>query len=250
MKNILIYKSEANLHVAHFVDSLNDEAVQLQAEKMLPAGTRYRVGTTDELPADRTFRDAWDIDAADLDHVSGLNVITRAIESLITQIEQGHTDMDNVETHDTTEQQALVDQLTRDVTQADEIWNKNKSAAFEAKKTWEQHLSQAEQAEQVVEQAGDDATDEQKQQATTLRAKADQLFKTQDDLFAHKREAADAKLLLDDATTELERVKQSNDASQQRKQQIQQAIDTLQQALDDKQQQLEQFKQQHNITQS
>ena len=98
MKNILIYKSEDNLCITHFVDSLDVEAVQLQADKLLPHGTRYRVGTTDELPADRTFRDAWDIDAADLDHVSGLNVITRAIESLTTQIEQRRTDMDNVET--------------------------------------------------------------------------------------------------------------------------------------------------------
>lgn len=244
MKDIIIHKQQDFLNVTYIVQDMTPEQIKSHADKIVPAGVKYVISTVDQLPTQGVFRDAWDIDDADLDHVSGLNVITDAIKSLTTQIEQRRADVDLVEIYDITEQQTLVSQLTDDVTQADETWDKHKSEAFQAKKTWEQQLSQAEQAEQAVEQAGDEVTDEQKQQATDLRAKADQLFKTQDDLFAHKRGAADAKLLLDDATTELERIKQSNDAAQQRKQQIQQTIDQLQQALDDKQKQLKQF----NIT--
>ena len=65
MKNILIY-NDPTVAVTHFVDNLSVDKVHEQAQKMLKFGTLYRIGTTDEVPADRTFRDAWDIDDADL----------------------------------------------------------------------------------------------------------------------------------------------------------------------------------------
>lgn len=66
MKNILIYKAEDNLCITHFVKNLDAQAVHKQAQKMLPFGVLYRIGTTEEIPQDRTFRDAWDINDSDL----------------------------------------------------------------------------------------------------------------------------------------------------------------------------------------
>ena len=48
-----------------------DEALQLHtiqeiAEKDVPAGKPYKIVSVDDIPSDRTFRNAWEVDEADL----------------------------------------------------------------------------------------------------------------------------------------------------------------------------------------
>lgn len=82
MKNILIYKSQDNLHVTHFVKNLNTDEITQQAENLLPFGTLYRIGTVDELPEDRTFRDAWDLDDSDYNGIAGKITTIKKIANL------------------------------------------------------------------------------------------------------------------------------------------------------------------------
>lgn len=89
MKNILIYKSP-DLSITHFVDNLNINQVHEKAQNMLDFGTLYRIGTIDELPADRTFRGAWDIDDADLnDGIAGEEKTKQNLSQLRDRVEQG-----------------------------------------------------------------------------------------------------------------------------------------------------------------
>lgn len=82
MKNILIYKQEDNLCVTHFVENLNPSQIAQEAENLVPFGTLYRIGTVDELPEDRVFREAWEVDDALLDRVSGMLKTKKMIEKL------------------------------------------------------------------------------------------------------------------------------------------------------------------------
>lgn len=86
MKNILISKINNQLQITHFVENLETQQIIEYAEKMLPYGTPYRVGTTQELPKDRTFRDAWDIDVADYTEVSGRSSVKNLLDKVIEQL--------------------------------------------------------------------------------------------------------------------------------------------------------------------
>lgn len=68
MKKLVVYKTEAD-DVVVLIPT--DEAVQKYgvlavAQKDVPPGVPFKIITQDDLPADRTFRAAWDIDATTL----------------------------------------------------------------------------------------------------------------------------------------------------------------------------------------
>lgn len=201
MKNILIYKQEGNLCVTHFVDSLTIEAVHEQAQKILPFGVLYRIGTTEEIPQDRTFRDAWDIEDSDLN--DGIGGETSAGNSLSTSKENLSTyqnDLKLIE-NDLKDAEANLEKLTAEytilsntATEKEKVWADTKDSAFAAKSEWEQNLSAAENAEKIVADKGEEASEEEKQSAVDLRKIAELSFKTQDELFNNKREAVNARL--------------------------------------------------------
>lgn len=52
----IIYKTETGIAILHSTGELSIEAV---AQKDVPAGVSYRIVNDDEVPSDRTFRNAW-----------------------------------------------------------------------------------------------------------------------------------------------------------------------------------------------
>jgi len=53
-------------------ECLNTHTVQEIAEKDVPAGKAYKIVSVDDIPLDRTFRNAWEIDESELtDGVGG-----------------------------------------------------------------------------------------------------------------------------------------------------------------------------------
>ena len=52
----IIYKTETGIAILHATGELSIEAV---AQKDVPAGVSYRIVNDDEVPSDRTFRNAW-----------------------------------------------------------------------------------------------------------------------------------------------------------------------------------------------
>lgn len=70
MKNVLIYKNP-DVAVVHFVDDLTIEQVHDYAEERLEGGVKYTVVATSELPDDRVFREAWDINESALVNTVG-----------------------------------------------------------------------------------------------------------------------------------------------------------------------------------
>lgn len=204
MKNILIYKQGDNLNVTHFVDSLDIEAVHKQAQEMLPFGVLYRIGTTEELPQDRVFRAAWDIEDSDLNDGIGGETSTKQLLSNSKQLLSSHEEQlesfENnlkaleVELEELSGEHASLNNLA---TEKEKIWADTKDSAFAAKAEWEEKLSAAENAEKIVADKGEEASEEEKQSAVNLRKIADDAFKAQDELFNNKREAADARLQSD-----------------------------------------------------
>jgi hypothetical protein len=113
MKNILIHKSP-DLSITHFVDNLNINQVHEKAQNMLDFGTLYRIGTIDELPADRTFRGAWDIDDADLnDGIAGEEKTKQNLSQLRDRVEQGKENLKQ------TKEQINISAIESSI----EIWN-------------------------------------------------------------------------------------------------------------------------------
>jgi len=47
-------------------DALNQYGIQAIAQKDVPAGKPYKIVDTADIPTDRTFRAAWEVDAASL----------------------------------------------------------------------------------------------------------------------------------------------------------------------------------------
>jgi hypothetical protein len=204
MKNILIYKQEGNLCITHFVDSLDIEGVYEQAQKMLPFGMLYRVGTIDEIPQDRTFRAAWDIEDSDLnDGIGGetntkqlLSNSKQLLSSRQEQLESFENSLKLLETEleGLSAEHASLNNLA---TEKEKVWTDTKDPAFAAKAEWEEKLSAAENAEKIVSDKGEEASEEEKQCSVDLRKIADDAFKAQDELFNNKREASDARLQSD-----------------------------------------------------
>ena len=72
--NRIIYKTESG-GVAVIIptqDAITEYTIQEIAEKDVPAGKPYKIVSVDDIPSDRTFRNAWEADEADLtDGVGG-----------------------------------------------------------------------------------------------------------------------------------------------------------------------------------
>jgi len=47
-------------------EALAEHTIQEIAEKDVPAGKPYKIVSVDDIPSDRTFRNAWEVDEADL----------------------------------------------------------------------------------------------------------------------------------------------------------------------------------------
>lgn len=72
MNKILIHKSNDNTSVTHFANDASDSAIRQEADKILEFGQCFRIADASELPEDRVFRDAWEIDDSDLnDGIAG-----------------------------------------------------------------------------------------------------------------------------------------------------------------------------------
>jgi hypothetical protein len=72
MNKILIHKSNNNTSVTHFMMDVSDSAIRQEADKILEFGQCFRIADASELPEDRVFRDAWEIDDSDLnDGIAG-----------------------------------------------------------------------------------------------------------------------------------------------------------------------------------
>ena len=66
--NRIIYKTdEGGLAVIVPSDNaLAEHTIQEIAKKDVPAGKAYKIVSVDDIPSDRTFRNAWEVDEADL----------------------------------------------------------------------------------------------------------------------------------------------------------------------------------------
>ena len=67
--NRIIYKTDEG-GVAVIIpteNALAEHTIQEIAEKDVPSGKPYKIISVDDIPSDRTFRNAWEVDEADLD---------------------------------------------------------------------------------------------------------------------------------------------------------------------------------------
>ena len=73
MSKRIIYKTdEGGLAVIIPTDeALQFHTIQEIAEKDVPAGKPYKIVSVDDIPSDRTFRNAWEVDEADLTDGTG-----------------------------------------------------------------------------------------------------------------------------------------------------------------------------------
>ena len=122
MKNILIYKTKDNLYITHFVKNLNASEVAQQAEDLVPFGTLYRIGTVDELPEDRTFRDAWDLDDADFNGVAGRISTQNSFDRESNNFESLQTQLQHAQQH--------LSEIEQSINQTQQKINQLKSAQF------------------------------------------------------------------------------------------------------------------------
>jgi len=63
MNERIIYKHESGIAV---IVPTGELSVEETAKKDVPTGQPFAIVDVSEIPADRTFRDAWDIDEAEL----------------------------------------------------------------------------------------------------------------------------------------------------------------------------------------
>ena len=71
--NYIIYKADEG-NVAILTPSeecLADHTIQEIAEKDVPAGKPYKIVSVDDIPSDRTFRNAWEVDESSLTDGTG-----------------------------------------------------------------------------------------------------------------------------------------------------------------------------------
>jgi hypothetical protein len=67
VNRILFKNDEGGLAVIVPSDNaLAEHTIQEIAEKDVPAGKAYKIVSVDDIPSDRTFRNAWEVDEADL----------------------------------------------------------------------------------------------------------------------------------------------------------------------------------------
>jgi hypothetical protein len=65
---LIIYKrADGGVSVLEpFIDLDDDDAWEEFAQKHVPTGLKYKIVENSAIPTDRTFRNAWDIDEAEL----------------------------------------------------------------------------------------------------------------------------------------------------------------------------------------
>jgi len=71
--NRIIYKTDDG-SVAVIIpteSALDEHTIQEIAEKDVPAGKPYKIVSVDDIPSDRTFRNAWEVDEAVLTDGTG-----------------------------------------------------------------------------------------------------------------------------------------------------------------------------------
>jgi len=71
--NRIIYKTDEGVTAVIIPsdNALAEHTIQEIAEKDVPAGKPYKIVSVDDIPSDRTFRDAWTVDEADLTDGTG-----------------------------------------------------------------------------------------------------------------------------------------------------------------------------------
>ena len=70
MSNIRIIYPNGNGGIAIIIP-VNDSDIELILSKDVPAGLPYLIVSVEDIPSDRTFRDAWEADFSDPDGISG-----------------------------------------------------------------------------------------------------------------------------------------------------------------------------------
>jgi len=72
MNQRIVYKTDEGVAVIIPTESaLAEHTIQEIAEKDVPAGKPYKIVSVDDIPSDRTFRNAWEVDEADLSDGTG-----------------------------------------------------------------------------------------------------------------------------------------------------------------------------------
>jgi len=66
MSKVIIYKDPKNDGVCVITPCDCGHSIKEIAEKDVPAGRPYKIVSVDDLPSDRTFRNAWTVAEADL----------------------------------------------------------------------------------------------------------------------------------------------------------------------------------------
>lgn len=67
MSKVIVYKLDGSLVIGTPTpDALKTKSVLEVAKKCVPNGVPFKIMDAADLPADRTFRDAWDIDDSEL----------------------------------------------------------------------------------------------------------------------------------------------------------------------------------------
>jgi len=70
--NRIIYKTDEGTAVIIPSDeALQSHTIQEIAEKDVPAGKPYKIVSVNDIPSDRTFRNAWEVDESDLTDGTG-----------------------------------------------------------------------------------------------------------------------------------------------------------------------------------
>ena len=72
MSQRIIFMDEGSVSVIiPTEEALQSHTIQEIAEKDVPAGKPYKIVSVDDIPSDRTFRNAWEVDEADLTDGTG-----------------------------------------------------------------------------------------------------------------------------------------------------------------------------------
>jgi len=71
--NRIIYKTDegGTAVIIPSDNALAEHTIQEIAEKDVPSGKPYKIVSVDDIPSDRTFRNAWEVDEADLTDGTG-----------------------------------------------------------------------------------------------------------------------------------------------------------------------------------
>jgi chromosome segregation ATPase len=113
MKNILIHKQNDQLLVTHFVKNLDVSEIQQKAESLVPFGQLYRIGTIEDLPDDRTFRDAWDIGDADFNGIAGRISTQNSFDRELKRFESLQAQLQHAQQHLSEINQAIIENLQK-----------------------------------------------------------------------------------------------------------------------------------------